>query len=133
MTGFLWALLMPPLSVFGWMMICRAAGWPAVFRAWPLRRLVAEAVPPCWFASSLVIAVTYGIASLWPEMGGSLASAAIAACIWFWRKRRDRVRAWLGAKSRALRDRLTQRMPRPVALRPTALCTSSPSTATSEG
>jgi hypothetical protein len=118
MTGFLWALLMPPVSTLAWALLYRAIGFPPPFRALPFRKIAAEILVPSWCVSSLLIAVMMGVLRAWPEMGGSLASAAVAACIWFWRRRRDRVRAWLGAKSKALRDALVQRMPRPVVLRP---------------
>jgi hypothetical protein len=41
------------------------------------------------------------------------ASTAVAFFTGWWRNRRDRVRALLGAKSRALRDALAAKMPRP--------------------
>ena len=45
--------------------------------------------------------------------GGSAASFTVALTIRLWRKNRRKIEALIGAKSRALRDALTARMPQP--------------------
>lgn len=44
---------------------------------------------------------------------GLTISVAVAFAISWWRKRRDKVKALIGAKSRALRDALVAQMPKP--------------------
>ena len=78
---------------------------------------------PGWISAAVTIAIVDAVMSQWPYAAGAAASLALAVFLWWFnRRRRDRAKAWLGAKSRALRDALVRRQrevwkPRPV-LRP---------------
>jgi hypothetical protein len=62
-----------------------------------------------WIISTAMLAGIELALRLWWNFAGASCSLILALAVWWWRKRRDRVKAWLGAKSRALRDSLVRR------------------------
>lgn len=102
---FLIALALPPLASAGWQGIIWLLRWTSMIG---MRYFIT-----CWITAS-ASGVGLGAAQHhWAWAGGSAVSLAISVLSWWWRKNRRRVRAVLGAKSRALRDALAAKMPRP--------------------
>ena len=109
---FIWALVWPP-AISARAGILRGDG---VFRH---RRASFGA----WIAGALTAGIAGAVAGIWWWALGSAVSIAVAVCWWWFnRRRRDRAKALLGAKSKALRDALVAKQrevtkPRPM-LRP---------------
>lgn len=64
-----------------------------------------------WAANAVILAVLAACFRQWAYLSGCALSFAVAVIVRWWnRRRRDRARKWLGAKSRALRDAIVRRM-----------------------
>ncbi len=112
--SFLAAAFLPPVSAYGWVTLLRL-----LRRVRFLIRDPLKAVLEGWMTSGCwgLTAATFWLHDAgWAT--GSAVTLAVAFGAWWWRKRRGKARAWLGAKSKALRDALVRRMPKPVVLRP---------------
>lgn len=106
-VAFLLGLLVAPASSAAWLPVLRVPRGRR-FRVWLAG----------WISGCAGGGLTAVIFRDWPWASGAALSLAVALAVRWRRRRRDRVRALIGAKSRALRDALAARMPRPVVLRP---------------
>lgn len=105
-----WGLFGPPLCSSAWWFAYRMLHWRFNFILG-------------WLGSAAGLGSACAMAGRWTELACAGISATVAIFLWWFnRRRRDRAKAWLGAKSKALRDALVRKQrelakPRPV-LRP---------------
>jgi hypothetical protein len=110
------------VSIFSWLWLLTAIGLPpACSFGWHLlMRSSRHAFLGGWLSCAIwgvIIGILYRD-WIW-AIGNALSVVAAIVARWLNRRRRDRAKAWLGAKSRALRDALVRRQremlrPRPV-------------------